>query len=256
MKEPNFKCISCGIEKYIRPSNLSRYKYCSIECKVKSNEIMVKCPGCTKEFFVQKYDVRGHNKYCSWVCYKKEISTLRKLWWDTNPKEKRKYSNRFKKQNNPQYKDGKYIKKQLVCQICNKVFVNEATYKFCSQNCFGVFQAQNQKLYVNSRYGFRKDLNCWFRSAWEANIARYLNMINKRWIYEGLYIALPNGMKYLPDFYLPEENKYIEVKGYFSEKSKEKVNLASNMCNLELILPKEYYNIEKIFSGKIKYWEY
>lgn len=255
-KATNFQCVGCGIEKHIRPSNLDRYTYCSIECKVKCNKIVVQCPGCQTTFNIQKQELRGKNKYCSWDCYKKEISTLRKMWWNSHSEERVRYSGKFKAHDNPMYKNGNYVRQQIVCQTCNKIFYNESSYKFCSQNCFGIYQAKHQKLYVNSKYGFRKDLNCWFRSAWEANVARYLNLLNKQWLYEDRYINLPNGTKYLPDFYLSREDKFVEVKGYLSEKAREKIELASKISNLEVINSKDYYIIEKKFSNRIKYWEY
>ncbi len=74
----------------------------------------------------------------------------------------------------------------------------------------------------------------WLRSSWETAVADYLNSVGKRWYYEYKCLTLDNGIKYLPDFYLPEENKYIEVKGWKTPESMRKYNLAKNIYNIEL----------------------
>ena len=52
-----------------------------------------------------------------------------------------------------------------------------------------------------------------FRSTWEANYARYLNSIGVAWKFESITLDTPHG-SYNPDFYLPQFNTYIEIKGY------------------------------------------
>lgn len=124
----------------------------------------------------------------------------------------------------------------------------------------------NQKNpYSRTKSGKRKDLdNIFFRSAWEANIARYYNYIGIKWEYEPKTFIFDNvtrgSVSYTPDFYLPEEDKWIEVKGWMDSKSKTKLKRFARQYpeeykKLELIQQKEYNEIKRKMSGFIKNWE-
>lgn len=52
-----------------------------------------------------------------------------------------------------------------------------------------------------------------FRSLLEASWAATLDSLNIVWEYEPTTFDLPSGVKYLPDFHLPEIGTWIEVKG-------------------------------------------
>ena len=60
---------------------------------------------------------------------------------------------------------------------------------------------------------------CLFRSRTEARWAVFFDFIGTKWIYEveGFHIGMNNEgtvtRKYLPDFYLPDEDLWIEIKG-------------------------------------------
>ena len=75
--------------------------------------------------------------------------------------------------------------------------------------------------------GFREDLNCSFRSRWEANMARYWNYINVAWYYElgeFEFKTIKRGNRfYKPDFYLPKTDRYVEIKGYLTPSDKTKL---------------------------------
>ena len=80
---------------------------------------------------------------------------------------------------------------------------------------------KNKKSYI----GKRKDLkDQYFRSAWEANIARYLNYKNIKWEYEPrvfVFSKFRTGtLTYCPDFYLPESDIWLEVKGQIIAQAK------------------------------------
>ena len=60
-----------------------------------------------------------------------------------------------------------------------------------------------------------------FRSSWEASFAQFLDNINETWVYESKTFELDNET-YTPDFYLPNRNLWIEIKGYWYPKHKEK----------------------------------
>jgi hypothetical protein len=52
-----------------------------------------------------------------------------------------------------------------------------------------------------------------FRSTLEADWANTLDTLSIRWEYENRLVTLPQGAEYLPDFWLPDLDTYIEVKG-------------------------------------------
>ena len=74
-----------------------------------------------------------------------------------------------------------------------------------------------------SKKGKREDLGwVYFRSSVEANIARYFNFIGAKWEYEPREFVFPikRGIRsYRPDFYLPEEDVWVEAKGWLDRES-------------------------------------
>lgn len=124
----------------------------------------------------------------------------------------------------------------------------------------------NQKNpYSRTKGGKRKDLNnIYFRSAWEANIARYYNFVGIEWQFEPKTFIFHNitrgSVSYTPDFYLPKEDKWIEVKGWMDGKSKTKLKRFKQQYpeeykKLELIQRKEYNEIKRKVAPFIKGWE-
>lgn len=119
--------------------------------------------------------------------------------------------------------------------------------------------------YSRTKGGKRKDLdNIYFRSAWEANIARYYNYLGIEWQYESKTFIFKNitrgSVSYTPDFYLPKEDKWVEIKGWMDGKSKTKLKrfekqFPEEYKKLQLITQKEYDEIKKKISVFIKNWE-
>jgi len=64
---------------------------------------------------------------------------------------------------------------------------------------------------------------CKFYSSWEVKFAQFLSLSNIRWQYEPKTFDLGN-TTYTPDFYIPEWNLYIEIKGYLTLEAKKKIN--------------------------------
>lgn len=76
------------------------------------------------------------------------------------------------------------------------------------------------------------------RGTWELKVANILNenkIIWKRKIY--ISYVDGNGVKktYTPDFYLPYFNRYLEIKGYFSDEDKIKLDLVTSQNKINLI---------------------
>lgn len=76
------------------------------------------------------------------------------------------------------------------------------------------------------------------RGSWEMNMGKFLNDKNILWV-SGIRIPYYNKespKNYLPDFYLPDFDKYIEVKGWFSEKDKVKMKLVQDQNNICILM--------------------
>jgi hypothetical protein len=84
----------------------------------------------------------------------------------------------------------------------------------------------------------------WMRSSWEAKYAKYLDNQKTKWLYESKTFDLGN-FTYTPDFYLPESDIYIEIKGYLRKNSKNKIKLFNKQFrNLKVL-----YKQDLVFMG-------
>jgi len=128
------------------------------------------------------------------------------------------------------------------------------------------------RTFKNTKLGRRKDLdNRFFRSGWEANIARYLNYLIeagsvKKWFYESkrfVFTTINTGVRsYLPDFCVVYPNgltEWWEVKGYMTQKGQTAINRFKKYYPKErliLVDREKYKRIEKAFSIFIPEWEF
>jgi predicted nuclease of restriction endonuclease-like RecB superfamily len=62
----------------------------------------------------------------------------------------------------------------------------------------------------------------WMRSTYEARFANMLSLLNLAWEYEPKYFPVHDGKTYLPDFYVPSLDLYVEIKGWWRDDAKEK----------------------------------
>jgi hypothetical protein len=106
-----------------------------------------------------------------------------------------------------------------------------------------------------TKIGVRKDLNMFFRSGWEANIARYLKHIGAQFEYEPTTFSfIEHGVKhgtvsYTPDFKIyspnnPLQYKYWEVKGYLKPEDRTKIN------RFKKYYPKEWEKLCAVTGSK------
>ena len=99
----------------------------------------------------------------------------------------------------------------------------------------------NRLATLDSRYGTRslahlKDFKkitfneVKFRSSWEALFARWLTSNNITWEYEPRLFKLSSYeyRSYTPDFYLPDTDQWIEVKGRFYPKTRDQLLIFKN----------------------------
>jgi hypothetical protein len=77
--------------------------------------------------------------------------------------------------------------------------------------------------------GFREDLKHFVRSSWEANICRIFNFENIKYEYESSKCRFDLGDSvYICDFYLPDLNIFVEVKGRMTDRAKVKYRKVLN----------------------------
>jgi len=106
--------------------------------------------------------------------------------------------------------------------------------------------------YKHTKSGYREDLGLVMRSNWEANVARIYNAYDIEFEFEPKVFSFPikKGTKgYTPDFYLPTQDEWLEVKGYLDDKSKIKLK------RFKRYYPKEFEKLTFVcskYSGEAK----
>lgn len=201
--ETHEKCLCKNCGKEFNNWKCHESKFCSSECyfdfKHKSRTGQeCKCEICGKSIYIDKNEiVNKKHHFCSKPCYAKYQSLLRG-----------NQTGNWKNHNN------------LICETCGKEFTTYNYLKdrrFCSQECF-----------INARFVTHiiKYKDNHFRSSYEANFAKWLDLSGIKWEYEQkrfLVVLNSKETKYIPDFYLSEFDCYIEVKGYWYHRSKQKM---------------------------------
>jgi len=98
-----------------------------------------------------------------------------------------------------------------------------------------------------SEHGRRHDLGgIAFRSRKEANIARWLNFLNVRWEYESREFEFPvrRGIRfYTPDFWLPDDEIFYEIKGWLNPES------VTKLRRFRKFYPDEFQRLSVICAG-------
>jgi hypothetical protein len=155
---------------------------------------------------------------------------------------------------------------KIICSNpgCKTEFLRERWMhrKFCSVACAMKITGGKPTSPKASRgkAGIRKDIdnNIYFYSRWEANYARLLNYLKIKWTYEPktFNLGLQN---YTPDFYLPSQDMYVEVKNFLWKYSKirdENFRKLYPDIKLQLLLKSDYLKLENKYAHLIKNWEY
>lgn len=86
------------------------------------------------------------------------------------------------------------------------------------------------------------------RSNWETYVAKLILYSGHTYLYEHRRYFLAEGVSYLPDFYIPELNLYIEVKGILLEKDKTKISMFRQKVTSRLLYMGKQ-ELEYIFGG-------
>lgn len=95
-----------------------------------------------------------------------------------------------------------------------------------------------------------------FQGSWEVNFAKYLDAKDIKWIRPTEkfdYIFNNTVCKYLPDFYLPDYDLYIEIKGYPTERDFAKWNSFPNDKKLDVYFGDELLKLNIVDEIKNVY---
>ena len=119
----------------------------------------------------------------------------------------------------------------------------------------GKSRGKNNPMYGKAppprKRGFRKDLNHFVRSSWEANFARILIHLSIPYEYEKHTFSLKAGDSYTPDFFLPSKKTFYEIKGFdYNDKHLRFVQEYSHL-RLKLVDEKLYTRFIRWFSSHI-----
>ena len=117
--------------------------------------------------------------------------------------------------------------------------------------------------YSRCNGGYRDDIGVYVRSSWEANIIRLFNFLNIQYMYEPMRFTFPSDcavISYLPDFYLPDYDLWVEVKGWMDEKSAIRIDMfeeyyPEEFRNLAIITEKQYKVISREYKNVVPFWE-
>lgn len=278
MKDPNVKCLSCGVDFYKLPSEIRRYPnhFCSKNCMhtYRTKKIETECAYCKKEFYKKPSDMKCTKHFCSNDCMR--LFTSRKV--------------------------------QVICQNCKLEFNKKPssiryTNNFCSNKCRGAYH--NKKVEVqcfNCSKIFMKDfrfikknprhccsIDCSRMLAktkknWGSTRSKLEKYVEKRLIEElDLNILYnKNSIGYELDIHIPELNLAIELNGIthykpiYGEKAlhrrqeidrlkaaeciKQNISLivinVSNDKSNKSTLEKRYNNIKALILNRIKLYKY
>lgn len=208
---------------YIDGRTLKKY-YC-IDCKKELSDYRVKrCKNCNKEN--QRILMKGKNNP-AWRGGLPKCKCGREL---TSKKYKRCIKCHIKFMKNYPYNKG--IKK-------SKNWKDKISLTMKKK---GVTKGKNNPMYGKVTHGkWNKYKSTWMRSSYEISFAKWLDENHIKWLYESKTFDLGN-TTYTPDFYLPENDTYIEIKGFWRDDAKKKFNL----------FKKQYSKIKIEILDKIK----
>lgn len=223
MSKVELSCKNCESKYYLPPSKSKTSKFCSRSCKAdytKKDRHDLNCKVCDIKFTSRKVKT-----YCSKECY---------------------------------HKDVKIERIALKCNNCGKEFQKPSNRitKYCGKECQRFAQSSGlAEVPSNGRMGFRKDLpnNYFFKSSLEADYARYCQAIGKPYVYEHKTFTVSydgRDKKYTPDFYHPDEDRYVETKAIRRDRKFNQNLLAADLLkmkgvNIDVLLMHDFYNMIK-----------
>lgn len=127
-----------------------------------------------------------------------------------------------------------------------KVSIGRIFSKISKQKLSKVLKGKNNPMFgkigAHGKWGKYKGI--YMRSSWEVIFSRFLTLSGINWKYEFKTFDLGN-CTYTPDFYIPEWDKYIEIKGWWRNDDKEKFKLFKKKyknIKIEVLMKPELQN--------------
>lgn len=207
----------------------------------KKEKIEIICKYCNQTFLVIPAK-KNRTKFCSIKCHINYITgkSYEELYGKESAKKHKNALQKFMKERGNPFTWPEVRKKISISQRG----LNNSWFK-----CLN-------KTYTKG--GFRKDLGHYVRSSWEANYARILKYEGKEYKYEPTTFDLEKGLTYTPDFYITKIGEFFEIKGWFRERDKKKINLFRQKypyINLHVIEKQKYKELKKKYMPLISNWE-
>ncbi len=152
------------------------------------------------------------------------------------------YGKRFFGKDNPNFQNGGKTGKIYYCKICGKIVT------FMSMEGLGMCKSCSHKGKLNFRFG-KSSIHgkriiykgILMRSTWETLFAQFLELSGIVWLYESKRFDLGD-CTYCPDFYLPEFDCYIEIKGWWRDNTRKRFKLFKQEYpdkNIKLLMQKD-----------------
>lgn len=259
MRKQNTSCVICASKFYASPGHLKKGWgiYCTIKCRsvgflkegngrFKKNEGRVICKNCKQEFHQKPCSIlKGKSKvYCSKKCREERIGKVKVIC--------------------------DFCKKEFEVSPCQIAKIKKYGVITCSKQCSGANHHKKPMNIPRHKSGMREDIGIYVRSRWEANYARYLNILKengdiKDWKYEQdtfIFDEIKRGTRsYTPDFKIINNDsiiEYHEIKGYMDDKSRIKLKrMEKYYPNIKVIVidGDAYYKLAKTIKPMIQLWE-
>jgi hypothetical protein len=135
-----------------------------------------------------------------------------------------KCANQKRKQNNP-FKN-KEIQKNIR-QTCFKKY----GVKFIMQNRDIALKSAKSSNHPELHYHWLTGEEVWTQGSYEANTIHYLTINRINYLWQPKTFMLSTNKTYRPDLYLVNEDKWVEIKGYFHKDALEKWNEFHNIIH-------------------------
>jgi len=229
------ECKECG-------KNHNNKTYCSNKCKM---------IGIHKQFNIGSLDNSGKNNGMF------NATPWNKGRYSVKPEYEKKCKlckNKFyqnKNESMSHYVDRKFcgntcmLKSLHIGNVGNKYNLGRVNTKQYNKNMSKIMKEKykNGEIKPSFRMKYYKYKGIKFRSSWEVKFAKKCDMEGKPWEYEKHRFHIKSiNTTYIPDFYLPEEDKFVEIKGYWYPQSKRKFKAfvrEYSSINIEIIQPKK-----------------
>jgi len=211
-----WRCDSCNTiyeKKYVAAKKFTLCLNCSNK-KIANESREILSRKITEYFRTHEHPLKGTKRPQHVVDALKKANIGRKM----SDEQKKYYSERYSGEGNPFY--GKKHTEDTLERLRQIQSKNPRRGK--KSNFYGRIYHGKGSFYI------KKDgSKIWMRSSWEIKYARHLDNNQVEWYYEPRpFEIIINGVEqtYTPDFFLPKENIYVEIKGYWRDDALTKFN--------------------------------